>query len=839
MTPMMLQYFSIKEKHKDSILFFRLGDFYEMFYDDAELVSSLLDLTLTARNAGEGKKAPLCGIPYHSASTYISKLVELGYSVAICEQVEDPSKTKDIVKREVVKIITKGTLTDPNMLDEDTNNYIACVYKNGSDYALVYADLSTFEIEATSFRSVRELNSELLSIRPSELLVESTLETKELGNFLIKKLETKYYSESNASSTITIFKSFHYLQNSLHKNIKIALGALLSYVIETQLIDIKTKFKFNLYSRENYLLIDENSKRNLELFETIRDSNPKGSLEWVLNHTVTKMGSRLLKSYIRKPLCDIDSINERLDFVEYFYHNDYYRNAIREELGKIKDVERLISKMTYSHIMPKELLSLANSLRSVPVLNSIIKESKYQNFDEMKEHRTLFDRIINTIDEDTKTTLKDGGVIKKGVNGELDELIDIQENASSYLLKIETDLKRSTGIKNLRIKYNKVFGYFIEVTRSNLHLVPDYFIRKQTLVGSERYFTEELKEIELKVVSAKDKRIALENQIYTELVEYVSTFSSEIIDVAKTVATIDVLTNFSLVSKNNNYVRPVMTKDNKIDIKEGRHAVIEKMIGRSEFIANDLSIDAASDQFFIITGPNMAGKSTFLRQVALISVIAQMGCFVPATKARLSVLDKIFTRVGASDNLSQGESTFMVEMNELSYILSNATNNSLVILDEIGRGTSTYDGLSIAWSVVEYLTSDDLHPMSIFATHYHELTEIEEKIPRVKNYRISIKEYKGDLIFLRKIVPGRAMQSYGIEAAKLAGLPSKLINRAKDILKSLDDNDIIYLKDKERVEGAKDHRLLLEYIEELDVNNITPVEALVKLNEIKRMAKDE
>ncbi len=838
MTPMMLQYFSIKEKHKDSILFFRLGDFYEMFYDDAELVSSLLDLTLTARNAGGGKKAPLCGIPYHSASTYISKLVELGYSVAICEQVEDPSKTKDIVKREVVKIITKGTLTDPGMLDEDANNYIASLYFNDSQYSLVYADLSTFEIEATSFNSLRELKSEIDSINPSEILVPSTIDDKIFESFLVKKIDEKYYNEDSANSTISIFKSFSFINSSIDTNIKISLGALLSYIIETQLIDIKTKFSFNLYNKDNYLLIDENSKRNLELFETIRDSKNKGSLEWVLNNTVTKMGSRLLKSYIRKPLYNVDEINERLDFVDFFYNMDFFRDQLREELSKVYDIERLVSKMTYSHIMPKELLKLAFSLRCVPKINSIIEDSRYPKFRKLKEHSELFNKIITTIDEETKTTLKDGGVINRGVNKDLDELIDIQENASHYLLRIETELKQSTGIKNLRIKYNKVFGYFIEVTKSNLDLVPDYFIRKQTLVGSERYFTEELKEIELKVISAKDKRIALETKIYNELLDGVISYSSEIIDVAKELAKIDVLTNFSLVSKNNNYVRPLLNYDNKINIKEGRHAVIEKMIGRSQFIANDLFIDADSDQFFIITGPNMAGKSTFLRQVALISVIAQIGCFVPADSAELSVVDKIFTRVGASDNLSHGESTFMVEMNELSYILSNATNRSLVILDEIGRGTSTYDGLSIAWSVVEYLTSDKLHPMSIFATHYHELTEIEEKIPRVKNYRISIKEYKGDLIFLRKIVPGRAMQSYGIEAAKLAGLPNTLISRAKEILKSLDESDIIYLKEKNNKYVTNTNDEIVDYVKNLDVNNMTPVESLMALNKLKEMANE-
>ncbi len=841
MTPMMQQYFEIKEQHKDSILFFRLGDFYEMFYEDAKLVSSLLDLTLTARNAGGGKKAPLCGIPYHSADKYIAELVAMGHSVAICEQVEDPTQTKDIVKREVIKIITKGTITDPQMLNENENNYIASIcYKNNS-YAITYADLSTFSIEACSFTSHKDLLNELALINPSEVLIHKEYKNIIPNNYLVKILDDKYFDDISADSTISLFNNLISNISALELDLKFSLGALLSYILETQLININTKFTYKLLSKDKYLIIDNNSKRNLELFSTIRDNSQKGSLEWVLNNTITKMGSRLLKNYIRKPLCDKKEINSRLDFVEYFYKSDIYRDNIRDELKNIYDIERLIAKLIFSNIMPKDLLKLGYSLNSIPIINEHLANSGCKNIEMLKEYNSLSKKIISVINEDTKTTLKDGGVINKGVNDELDELIYIQENASKYLIDIETELKEETGIKNLRIKYNKVFGYFIEVTNSYLNLVPDYFIRKQTLVGSERYFTEELKEIEIKIISAKDKRIALENKIYNSLLDEVKKFADNIILTARKIAKIDVLLGFSLLSKTNNYVKPTFTNNTEIIIEKGRHPVIEKIIGESDFISNNLFINGNNDQFLIITGPNMAGKSTFLRQTALITIMAQMGCFVPADKAKLCIVDKVFTRVGASDNLSSGESTFLVEMNELSHILSNATNKSLVILDEIGRGTSTYDGLSIAWSTVEYLTDKNLHPMTIFATHYHELTEIEDRIQGVKNYRISIKEFEDQLIFLRKIVPGKAMQSYGIEAAKLAGLPNKLIERAKDILEDLEENDIVKVNNKKNREkkNKPNNTKLFNYIDSIDVNSTTPIEALNIIQKIKELKKYE
>lgn len=838
LTPMMMQYFEIKNKYPNHILFYRLGDFYEMFYDDAITVSEVLGITLTARNAGGGQKAPLCGVPYHSAQEYLQKLIDAGYDVAICEQVEDPKLAKGLVKRKVIKILTKGTITDPQMLAENTNNYLACFLSDSTKSALCYIDVSTFEIEATLFIEEdhrRNALEELSLIRASELLLVETENEKDFSSFQnIKKRTEHSFSKEKTEDSLAIYPSIDKATQFSDPLLRRCIGALLEYVSETQMITVDTEFFLNIYKKDEYCQVDERAIKNLELFETLLEKKKKGSLLDVLDQTKNKMGARLLRQWMRRPLYQREAIEERLNMVDFFV-KDPTIDEIRELLAKVGDIPRLVGKLTYSTMLPRDVLRLRQSLEVIPKINAHLLKTPFEQL-VIQELEELRDFLKVSISDDPTNLLSDGGYIARNYNQELEELIDLLENGASKILEIETKEREETGIKNLRVRFNKVFGYFIEVTKSNTDMVPSYYIRKQTLVGSERYFTEELKNLEERILSAKEKRKVLEQELYAQVLEKIKVHDNDLLQIGSKLAKVDVLLSFAIVSKRNKYVRPSFSSDKTLDIKDSRHPVIEQMIGRDRFISNDCYMNDTSDQFFVITGPNMAGKSTFLRQIALLQIMAQMGCFVPATYAKLPLVDKIFTRVGASDNLSMGESTFMVEMNELSYILEHATNDSLIVLDEIGRGTSTYDGLSIAWSVIEYLTRKNLHPKTLFATHYHELTEIEERIAGVKNYRITLKEQDGDLIFLRKIVPGRAMHSYGIQAAALAGLPKELLKRAQTILEDLEQHDLIR-KPSETLPERKSSKELskaLRNLRDQDLRNITPFEALNMLVEIQK-----
>lgn len=826
LTPMMIQYLNIKSKYKDCILFYRLGDFYEMFFDDAVIASKELDLTLTSRNSKAEEKIPLCGVPFHSSEPYIAKLVNKGYKVAICEQVEDPKKAKGIVKREVIKVITKGTITDEYIQNKKESNFLASIYIK-EKYALSYVDLSNMQINTTIFENFNLLYQEIIKINPSELIIEK----KDFK--LFKEIHTTFTTNVDNHFDFkradNILKDFRSIYSSIDntKETIISVGALIQYILQTQLVNNIDKFSINNYSNSLFLSIDNNSIINLELFKTIRTASIKGSLIGIIDKTSTLMGARKLVEWIKKPLIEIDEIKKRNNLVNIFYQNDYLRDKLIDILKKINDIERLISKLLFSNIMPKDIISLNNSLKKAKLLIEELNDIDFSNVvGEIKAFDSLTNHIDKVLKKEPASIIREGNFINKGYNNELDEYLDIIENGSSYLLEIEKKEKEKTGIKNLKIKFNKVFGYFIEVTHANTHLVPDNYIRKQTLTNAERYFTSELKEIEEKILNAKEKRIELEKELYFELVEYIKEYSKEILEVSSSISKLDVLVSFSIIANENNYVLPEFNDKNYIKVKDSRHPVVEALIEENSFIPNDIYLNNNDEQFLIITGPNMAGKSTFLRQIALISILAQIGSFVPATKANLCIVDKLFTRIGASDNLTQNESTFMVEMNELSYIIKNATNNSLVILDEIGRGTSTYDGLSIAWSVVEYF-STVVKPKCIFATHYHELTEIESKYSNISNYMVNIEKIGNDLIFLRKILKGKANKSYGIEVARLAGINDEIINRANEILLSINKHDFSF-KDTEIKSEEK-----INPFENIDVNNLTPIEALILLKKLK------
>lgn len=820
LTPMMQQYLEIKATVPEHILFYRLGDFYEMFYEDAEIASKALDLVLTSRNAGGGTKAPLCGIPYHSAQGYIAKLIEKGFTIAICEQVEDPKLAKNLVKREVVKIITQGTLVEEDFLKQKENNYLACVCREEGGYSLSYADLSTFLLRSSYYREeeLRELEEELHLLSAAEVLVEKGIHL-ELG----RQIEKPEIPD-------TLLKQF--VSVPIEESVKRSLSGLLGYVLETQLMEPETVFDYSFIHREDHMKLDSTVLAHLELFETLISKERRGSLLGLLDQAVTPMGSRLLREWIARPLQSISAIETRQDLIESFFEDPLLLSRLQSHLKEIHDLERLLSKLVFSHIMPKDMRKITSSLAVLPeILAELEGLKEHPLLCDLKPFHALHKRLEETLLEDPAATIADGGVISPQNYPKLQEILYLLEHGSGLLLELEAKEKEETGIKNLRIRYNRVFGYYIEVTNSHLHLVPENYIRKQTLVGSERFFTEELKELEIKIISAEEEQKILERNLYEELVEEVKQQSSELLLLSKAIARLDACLGLALVAKERDYVRPVLGEEKTMILEESRHPVIEAMLGRENFISNDLHMDE-ENHFFIITGPNMAGKSTYLRQVALITLMAHMGSFVPASKAVIPLTDRIFTRVGASDDLSRGKSTFMVEMTELSFILHNATANSLVILDEIGRGTSTYDGLSIAWATVEYLCQEE-NPRCLFATHYHELTEAEEHIPGIKNFRIAVETMGKDLIFLRKILPGRSGRSYGIEAAKLAGLPESLLTRASEILKELERKDTMKTPSYGREEQQEEEALLPE-LKGLDLDNISPREAWSILESLKR-----
>ena len=889
-SPMMQHYLETKSKYLDCVLFYRLGDFYEMFFDDAINVSRELELTLTGKECGRENRAPMCGIPYHAGEIYASRLVQNGYKIAICEQVENPKNAKGIVKRDVIKIMTPGTITDGNLLDEKKNNYIMSIFKDGMYYGIAAFDISTGEAYATEIKSdnnFQKLINEISRFNPSELIVndymnDSINEINELKHrfevFIsvdkkIEKTEVEadrnfvpdFFNMKSSMTKLddkfddeTIHNTFDIIdeQGNLIKNISDrylavnAIGILLKYVEETQKIKPENLNKIVLYEVVKYMALDINSRRNLELTERLKDKSKKGTLLWVLDKTETSMGGRLIRRWINDPLVNVDDINARLDAVEEIKNDLLLSDRIVESLKSIYDIERLAGKISYGTVNARDLISLKNSIMQLPNLKETIKNVNSEflkNIDsELDILSDIYELIEASIVEEPPLTVKEGGLIKKGYKPEIDELIEATTNGKQWLANVEIREKELTGIKNLKIGYNKIFGYYIEVSKSNVKDIPeDRYIRKQTLTTGERYITEELKKMENEILGAKEKIIALEYDEFVNIRNEIQSNAKRIQRTASAISKLDVIQGLANVANELNYCKPEIMDDDVIDIKNGRHPVVEKIIPYGDFVQNDSLLNANENRLNIITGPNMAGKSTFMRQVALITIMAQIGSFVPAEYAHIGIVDKVFTRVGASDDLSSGESTFMVEMMEVANILKNATDRSLVILDEIGRGTSTYDGLSIAWAVAEYVSK--LKSKTLFATHYHELVGLEGKIDGAKNYHITVKERGEDIIFLRKIVEGGTDESYGIHVAKLAGVPKEVTNRANEILFKLEKKNIMNGKAESKSEKAENagqlsmyNYKLAEIASELDgvhLDSITPIEALNILQKMKDKMK--
>ncbi len=866
LSPMMQNYLSTKEQYKDSILFYRLGDFYEMFFDDAIVASRELEITLTGRACGLEEKAPMCGVPYHAVDVYMSRLIAKGYKVAICEQLEDPKTTKGIVKRDVIRVVTPGTVIETNMLEEKKNNYIMSIVKKGMYYGIGVCDISTGDFYATQIKlsenNFEKLLDEYARYAPAELVVNTAMGSsekelnimKDRNNTFVTVREDNNFEEDEQKllNLYTIVDGFDKQKEEFNDEMLIiqAINGLLNYFTETQKVKLEHINKIKVYEVQKYMALDINARRSLELTERMRDKSKKGTLIWVLDKTSTSMGGRLLRRWINDPLLDVNEINNRLEAVGELKDNMMLRGDVIETLKKVYDIERLAGKISYGNANARDMISLRNSLGNLPSLKQILSmtnsnmlKNLYEKLDELKDIYSLID---NAIVEEPPISVKEGGIIKKGFNKEVDEYREASTEGKNWIVALEAKEKEATGIKNLKVGYTKVFGYYIEVTKSFLDKVPEHYIRKQTLTGCERYITEELKEIEDKILGSEEKVISLEYEIFTQVRNEIAKNIERLQTSANAIANVDVLTSLAVVAENNNYVRPDVNKDDVIDIKGGRHPVIEKMIDNGSFVENDTYLDCKDTRVAIITGPNMAGKSTFMRQVAIITLMAQIGSFVPAQEATIGIVDKIFTRVGASDDLSSGQSTFMVEMNEVANILKEATPKSLVILDEIGRGTSTYDGLSIAWAVAEYIADKEkIGCKTLFATHYHELLELEEKVDGIKNYQVAVKEKGDDIIFLRKILEGGTDESYGIHVAKLAGVPNMAVTRANKILRSLEKGGVKIKEEKEekkQVEGQFDlfNIKLADISHELDkinVNELTPIDALNTLVKLKEMIK--
>ncbi|MBO4902536.1 MAG: DNA mismatch repair protein MutS [Lachnospiraceae bacterium] len=869
---MMKLYLETKEAYKDCILFYRLGDFYEMFFDDAILVSKELELTLTGKNCGMEERAPMCGVPYHAADTYISRLIEKGHKVAICEQVEDPKQAKGLVKREVIRVVTPGTVIDMESLDDSRNNYIMCIVCMSDRYGLSYADITTGEFKLTEISSLRKVTDEIHKLMPKEIVCNEAfslggVDTKELQEKLqisLYVLESWYFDDDGCKTAL----KDHFHVNSMdgfglkdYELGTIAAGALLQYLFETQKNSLDHMRMLNPYDLETYMLLDASSRRNLELTETIRDKQKRGSLLWVLDKTKTAMGSRMLRNFIEQPLLDKRMITERLNAVEAFVKHAVTREEMREYLDAVYDLERLMTRVSYHSVTPRDMIALKQSMGMLPHIRELLKDLPKSVFSQIYEEldplQDLYLLIDEAIDDDPPLTVRDGGLIKEGYNETVDELRNAKTEGKNWLAALEAETKESTGIKNLRIKYNRVFGYYFEVTNSFKDLVPADFIRKQTLTNAERYTTEALKELEDKILNAEDKLFTLEYDLFSKIREQLSSQIDRIQKSAHLIALLDCYASLAKVSEQNRYVRPKLNEKGVINIKGGRHPVIEKISTQDLFVPNDTYLDNSEHLMSIITGPNMAGKSTYMRQTALIVLMAQIGCFVPADSADIGIVDRIFTRVGASDDLSSGQSTFMVEMSEVANILRNATNRSLLILDEIGRGTSTFDGLSIAWAVIEYISNTKLvGAKTLFATHYHELTELEGTVKGLNNYCIAVKEQGDQIVFLRKIIRGGADKSYGIQVAKLAGVPDPVIERAKELASQLDQNDIarsiqIIAAEDKGMKKADEVDLnqislfdtvkeddIIEEIKRLDIDHLTPMEALNTLAMLQSRLKN-
>lgn len=864
LSPMMKQYFEIKEKNKDSILFFRLGDFYEMFFDDAKLASRELDLTLTGRDCGQKERAPMCGVPFHSCESYIARLVQKGYKVAICEQTEDPAKAKGLVKRDIIRVITPGTVIESGMLDEGKNNFISSAFMANKKIGLSFCDISTGELFITEISGEDlqdQLQDQLISYNPREILIGGEIVNfKTLPNFIKEKLSASVEmltdDEFGYSICLDAMKN-QFKENDVNsikdkKEMVSSVGALLSYLKVTQITGYERINTFEVYNENQYMNLDYNTRRNLELTRTMMNKEKKGSLIWLLDKTKTAMGKRLLRYWLEHPLLNIGTILNRQSAIADLVDDTVQRLEITESLIGIFDIERLMTKIVYGNANARELRSLCGAFENLPQIKNLI--SKFdsslmrkltEDIDPLEDIHQLIDTAI---EEEPPFSVREGGLIKEGYNEELDAVRSDMNNSTSLLAQIELEQKEKTGIPKLKVGYNRVFGYYIEVTNSYKDKVPEEYIRKQTLTNCERYITQELKDLEGRILGAKDRSFGMEYAIFDEIRKVVANNLDRIEKTAKAIATLDVLTSLANVASDNNYTRPEVNQSSKIILKDSRHPVVEALLSGAPFVPNDVTLDNDSNRVAIITGPNMAGKSTYMRQVALIVLMAQMGSFVPASYAEIGVVDSIFTRVGASDDLASGQSTFMVEMNEVANIVKKATKNSLLILDEIGRGTSTYDGMSIARAVLEFVADKKkLGAKALFATHYHELTVMENLLDGVKNYNIAVKKRGDDITFLRRIIPGGADDSYGIEVAKLAGLPDWIIKRAKEILKELtygktDDKETFANISPHNNEEDMQLNLLdtasnavTDKLKSVDVNTLTPIEAMNLLYELKNM----
>ena len=836
LSPMMVHYCQTKCAYKDSILFYRLGDFYEMFFEDAKTVSRELELTLTGKDCGLSERAPMCGIPYHAAETYINRLIDKGYKVAICEQVEDPKTAKGIVKREVTRVVTPGTNLNMQELDEGKNNYLMAIVCVGDHFGVSTADITTGDCYVTEVDEERKLWDEINKFLPAEIICNdaflvSGVDVDDLRNRLhisVFALESWYFGDDLCKQTLLEhFKisSPEGLGLADYDSGVIAAGSLFRYLLDTQKNTMEHMNKIIPYTTDRYMVIDSSSRRNLELVETLREKQKRGSLLWVLDKTKTAMGARMLRSFVEQPLIDADAINERLDAVTELNMQAMLREEIREYLNPVYDLERLVSRISYRSANPRDLLAFKMSLEMIPHIKNLLANFTSPLLVRINEQmdglEDLYTLLEASITEDPPLAVKEGGIIREGYNEQVDTYRNSKTQGKSWLAQLEAEEKEKTGIRNLKIKYNKVFGYYLEVTNSFKDLVPEYYTRKQTLTNAERYITPKLKELEDMILGAEDKLFALEYDLFCQVREELAAQIPRIQETAKAIAQLDVYASLSVVAQRNNYVRPTVNTKGVIDIKNGRHPVVEKMINNDMFIANDTYLDNGSKRVSVITGPNMAGKSTYMRQTALIVLMAQIGSFVPAEKAKIGVVDRIFTRVGASDDLASGQSTFMVEMTEVANILRNATAKSLLILDEIGRGTSTFDGLSIAWAVIEHISNTKLlGAKTLFATHYHELTELEGKIPGVNNYCIAVKERGDDIVFLRKIVKGGADKSYGIQVAKLAGVPDSVLDRAKELVDELVHTDITS-SFKDLAENSRKTKPKAVHYDEVDLEQIS------------------
>lgn len=877
LTPMMQQYMAIKEQYKDCILFYRLGDFYEMFYDDALTASRELEITLTGKNCGQEERAPMCGVPYHAVDVYLNKLVAKGYKVAICEQAEDPKQAKGIVKREVIRIVTPGTNLSQQALDEGRNNYLMCLVYDNNQFGLAITDISTGDFYTTEVATLKELYDEIHRFSPSEIICNDSFymsgasldDFKDRLHVSVSTLDTWYMDEAVSVQKIKEhFKvaSLDGLGLTDFPSGTLAVGALLLYLYETQKNTLDNLTKITPYRSGGYMIIDSATNRNLELIETLREKQKKGSLLWVLDKTKTAMGARLMRNWIEQPLIEKKKITARQDAVEELYNDMITREEIREYLNAVYDLERLVTRISYRTANPRDLIAFKTSLGMIPPVKQLLSQAKSAELKEIDERmdclEDIYDLIEKSIQDEPPIMIREGGMIKEGYNEDVDKFRLSRTEGKTWLAELEAREKEKTGIKNLRVRYNKVFGYYLEVTNSYKELVPEDWTRKQTLANAERYITPELKELEDMILGAEDKLAALEYDLYCEVRDSIGEQVVRIQETAKAIAHLDVLASLACVAQSNDYVRPSINTKGVIDIQGGRHPVVEKMNNNQMFIDNDTYLDNKNHRISIITGPNMAGKSTYMRQSALIVLMAQIGSFVPAKSANIGIVDRIFTRVGASDDLASGKSTFMVEMTEVANILRNATSRSLLILDEIGRGTSTFDGLSIAWAVVEHISNPKLlGAKTLFATHYHELTELEGKLDSVNNYCIAVREQGDDIIFLRKIIRGGADKSYGIQVARLAGVPDSVIDRAKEIASWLEETDVTdkaknlqvrtSAKKKEVVREAvpaekqmslfdiypADHPVLKE-LAGLDVSNMTPIQALNTLYELQKRLKE-